>query len=90
MIAGFLRAFEALPLGRFTGHVGARRYIVVKSRQAQGASEKLVAEELGGPDYISFNLYRLASGPRLRPCEMSRDKVMEFVIALRPERVPDQ
>lgn len=45
-----------------------------------------MAEELAGPDYISLNLYKLADGPRLRPCEMSEDKVICFVLAFRPEQ----
>jgi hypothetical protein len=52
---------------------------------AGGSSAKLVAEELGGRDYISLNLYRLRSGARLKPCEMPREKVVDFVTGLRPE-----
>ena len=81
----FLAAFDALPLGTFTGRAEGRRYVVTRSDLAGGASQKLVAEELGGPDYISLNLYRLASGARLKPCEMPEDKVMRFVLALAPE-----
>jgi len=43
-----------------------------------------VAEERGGGDYISLNLYRTASGALLRPCEMPEAKVVAFVLALRP------
>jgi hypothetical protein len=46
---------------------------------------KLVAEELGGSGYISLNWYDLASGPRLKPCEMPAAKVIGFVLALVPE-----
>ncbi|EDZ45821.1 conserved hypothetical protein [Rhodobacterales bacterium Y4I] len=42
-----------------------------------------MARELGGGDYISLNLYRLASGARLKPCEMPADKVIRFVLALK-------
>ena len=80
----FLAAFDALPFGRFTGAAHGRRYVAVKSGFAGGASQKLVAEELGGPDYISLNLYRTASGALLRPCEMPEAKVIAFVLALRP------
>jgi hypothetical protein len=41
-----------------------------------------VAEELGGGDYISLNLYLTARGARLRPCEMPAAKVVDFVLAL--------
>lgn len=62
-----------------------RRYVVTKSCFAQARSWKLVAEELGGPDYISLNLYRTAKGGQLRPCEMPEAKVIRFVLALVPE-----
>ena len=80
----FLAAFDALPFGEFTGTAHGRRYVAVKSGFAGGASQKLLAEELGGPDYISLNLYRTASGALLRPCEMPEAKVIAFVLALRP------
>ena len=76
----FLDAFDALPEGRFTGRANGRRYVVIRS--VDGPVQKLLAEELGGNDYISLNLYRLRSGPRLKPCEMPERKVVDFVTAL--------
>jgi hypothetical protein len=43
-----------------------------------------VAEALDGSDYISLNLYRLKSGPLLKPCEMPDAKVIAFVLDLVP------
>lgn len=41
----------------------------------------LYAEDLAGTDIVSFNLYRLEnSGTALKPCEMSSDKVVAFVL----------
>ena len=74
-----------LPLGTFFGTAHGRRYVVTKSAFACGKSIKLVAEELGGTDYISLNWYHLASGPRLKPCEMPAAKVRDFVYALVPD-----
>ncbi len=79
----FLAAFDALPEGTFTGSAHGRRYVVV--RQVGGAIQKLVAEELGGKDYISLNLYRLHSGAQLKPCEMPTKKVVDFVMDLKVE-----
>lgn len=45
-----------------------------------------MAEELGGTDYISLNLYHLQSGAHLFPYEMSRHKVIAFVLAFRPDQ----
>jgi len=84
-VNAFLAAFDALPLGTFQGRAGGRRYIVTRSDFSSGAAQKLIAEELGGPGYISLNLYRLSSGARLKPCEMPEVKVVDFVRAFRPD-----
>ncbi len=78
----FLEAFNALPLGTFNGVAHGRRYVITRQDFAGGASQKLLAEELGGSDYISLNVYRLASGARLKPCEMPEEKVVRFVLGL--------
>lgn len=79
----FLQAFDALPKGTFYGRAFGNRYRVV--RRVSGARQSMVAEELGGRDFISFNLYRLRSGARVKPCEMPSDKVIGFTLALVPE-----
>lgn len=82
----FLRVFDALPIGGYGGTYQGRRYRVVKSQMAGGRSQKLEAEELGGTDYVSFNLYRLSDGEALlKPCEMSEEKVTDFVLGLDAE-----
>lgn len=73
---------RALPLGTFEGRAHGRRYIVTHSLMAGGKAEKLVAEALDGSDYISLNLYHLAAGDLLKPCEMPEAKVVAFVMAL--------
>lgn len=79
----FLMRFDDLPLGGYGGTYRGRRYRVVKSQMANGRSQKLEAEELGGSDYVSFNLYRLAEGGALlKPCEMPEQKVLDFVLGL--------
>lgn len=44
-----------------------------------GKIHKVFAEELGGRDVISLNLYRTSSGPQLKPCEMPIHKVIAFL-----------
>lgn len=83
-MTAFLEAWDALPRGTFRGRANGRRYVVTRSDFSGGAAQKLIAEELGGPDYISANLYRLATGVRLKPCEMPEDKVTRFVLDLAP------
>ncbi len=86
--ADFLTALDALPDDTVTGQYAGRRYTATKSVFNDGKSLKLVAEELGGRDYISLNLYRLASGARLYPCEMSAEKVTDFVLGFQPSVAP--
>lgn len=82
----FIAAFDALPIGGYGGTYQGKRYRVTKAQMSNGRSQKLEAEELGGNDYISFNLYRLASGEALlKPCEMPAEKVKRFVLGLEPD-----
>ena len=85
MQGAFLLAFDSLPPGTFFGTFAGRRYAVTRQDFANGSSQKLIADELGGRDYISLNLYRLTSGARLRPCEMPEEKVVRFVLGLVPD-----
>tara|TARA_R110000850_G_scaffold16119_4_gene50345 strand:+ start:3758 stop:4108 length:351 start_codon:yes stop_codon:yes gene_type:complete len=78
-------ALLALPLGTFRGQALGKTWLVTRSLFVGGASEKLVAHALDGTDYISMNLYRLASGSRLKPCEMPAARVVRFVLDLVPE-----
>lgn len=81
--ADFIERFDAFPLGGYGATYRGRRYRMVKTQMANGRSQKLEAEELGGTDYISFNLYRLAGGEALlKPCEMPGQKVVEFVLGV--------
>jgi len=76
---------DAIPIGAGTGHYNNRRYLVTRGLFAAGKSQKLVAQELGGPDYISLNFYALKNGPRLYPCEMLAEKVISFLRGYRPD-----
>jgi hypothetical protein len=74
------------PRGWFTATHAGRRYGVTRSVHAAGRSMKLFAEELGGPDRISLNIFAPPSGmPTLKPCEMPLDKVTAFVLEATPE-----
>lgn len=79
----FVSAFDALPEGGYGGTFQGKRYRITKTVMATGRSQKLEAEELGGNDYVSFNLYRLADGAALlKPCEMPEAKVVAFVLGV--------
>lgn len=74
-------AFARIPVGwsarRFDGH----RYGVTRTVSADGRIQKIYAEELGGTDVISANLY---FEDRFRPCEMPAAKVLAFLSGSTP------
>jgi len=83
--AGFLASLAALSDGYVEGLADGRRYGVTVTRSPDGRRQWLYAEELGGENRISFNLYLPGSGPALRPCEMAAEKVISFVASFRPD-----
>lgn len=83
MDSPFRAALDAIPEGSSEGRYAGRRWRVTKSLHAGGRGVKLWAEAVDGSDWISLNHYRLASGDRLRPCEMPEAKVRAFVLGLR-------
>lgn len=60
------------------GYAG-RRYGLSRTDRASGQSVAIYAEELGGTDVVSANVYRPASGDVLRPCEMPAETVLAFL-----------
>ncbi len=81
-----LDALAAIPFGASEGLYAGRRYGITKTSFAEGRSQKLYAQELGGTHFISFNLY-FADSPRalLRPCEMPVRQVVEFLLGVKPQ-----
>lgn len=66
----FLEYYDALPLGPFDAMYKGERYGATRTESPDGKRGWLYAEQLGGADHISLNLYRLDNGARLNPCEM--------------------
>lgn len=56
-----------------------RRYGLSRTDRAGGHSVSVYAEQLGGTDVVSANVYRTADGDVLRPCEMPAAKVLAFL-----------
>lgn len=82
----FLEGVAALPHGYCEGFFNNVRYGVTVKVSPDAKRVWLFGEELGGTDRISFNLYHLRSGDhRLKPCEMSAQKVTEFVQGFTPK-----
>ena len=75
---------ERVPVGWSEVTYAGRRYGLTRSEAAQGRAVTLYAEELGGRDVISANLYLTSSGPQLRACEMPDAKVVAFLTGFEP------
>ena len=56
-----------------------RRYGLSRTSHAAGRALSLRAEELGGPDLVSANVYRTSDGDLLKPCEMPAARVLAFL-----------
>ncbi len=81
----FAAALERLPEGHCTGHYQGRSWRAEKTTFAGGRSVKLYAHDLAGPDFVSLNLFHLAKGDLLKPCEMAEAKVRAFVLGFEVE-----
>ena len=56
-----------------------RRYGLRRTSRAGGRSVSIYAEQLGGSDVVSTNVYRTSGGDLLRPCEMPAATVLAFL-----------
>lgn len=81
--------FATLPIGTSTGTAHGKRYVTTRSLFIAGRATKLVADELGGSDYISMNFYDLTAGPSLFSCEMPAEKVIAFLRSYIPDQAKE-
>jgi hypothetical protein len=73
-----------VPEGWTAVSYAGRRYGLSRTTHTDGRSVSLYAEELGGPDVVSANVFRLTGGAELRPCEMPAAKVLAFLSGWQP------
>ena len=78
---------RALGLSQSTVSIALKGDTRVAKKTRDAIKKK--AEELGGTDYISLNLYRTKAGALLRPCEMPEAKVIAFVRHLVVDAAPN-
>lgn len=57
-----------------------KRYLLRKETLLGGKLLKIYAEELGGNNIVSGNYYPSVKEGLLKPCEMSDEKVIDFVL----------
>ena len=76
----FYSKLLALPNGANDVMYKGKRYLLLKKTLLKGKLLKVYAEELGANDIVSGNYYPTMKGGMLKPCEMSDDKVIDFVL----------
>ena len=76
---------DRVPEGWTAVRYRGRPYGLRRTSRAQGRSVAIYAEELGGADVVSTNVYRTGSGDVLRPCEMPAATVLAFLDGWQPE-----
>jgi hypothetical protein len=81
----FYTRLLALPKGANDLFYKNRRYLLHKETLLEGRLIKIYAEELGGNDIVSGNYYPTIKGGMLRPCEMSDEKVITFILHASPK-----
>ena len=75
----FYKTLQALPDGAYSVFYEQRRYLLNKQTLLNGKLIKIYAKELGGNDIVSGNYYTTIKDGLLKPCEMSEEKVIEFI-----------
>jgi hypothetical protein len=75
---------DQLPDGWSRVTYDGRVYGVTKATAVRGYAISVYAEELGGTDVVSANVYRTAEEDLLKPCEMPVAKVIAFLRGLEP------
>ena len=70
---------ERVPVGWTEVAYAGRTWGLTRSDHAGGGTTTLYAEELGGPDAVSANVWRTRGGDVLRPCEMPAQVVLDFL-----------
>ncbi|MEM1123995.1 MAG: peptide methionine sulfoxide reductase [Bacteroidota bacterium] len=73
---------QKIPLGSTEVYFNGKKYLVTRQDFNNGKSTKVYAEELGGNDFISFNFYVTSKGAQLKPCEMPKEKVLNFLTTI--------
>ncbi|MDD3591572.1 MAG: hypothetical protein PHO65_02935 [Sulfurovum sp.] len=80
----FYTRLLALPNGATDVIYKHKRYLLRKESLLEGKLIKIYAEELGSNDIVSGNYYPTIKGDMLKPCEMSDEKVIEFILYALP------
>jgi hypothetical protein len=75
---------DRVPEGWTLVEYDGRRWGLNRTTRTHGGSVAIYAEQLGGSDVVSANVYRTPTGDLLKPCEMPTDLVLAFLRGWRP------
>ena len=78
-----LKKIRTLPIGYSEVIFEHKKYGVPRTDYNSGNSIKIYAEELGGKDFVSLNYYITSTSENLKPCEMSKEKVIHFIKSIK-------
>ena len=81
----FYKKLLALPNGANNIYYNKKRYLLRKETLLEGKLIKIYAEDLSSQDIVSGNYYPTMKGGMLKPCEMSDEKVIDFVLSAKAE-----
>jgi len=76
----FYTKLLALPIGATHVIYNKHKYLLIKKTLLKGKLLKIYAERLDQIDVVSGNYYPTLKGGMLKPCEMSDEKVIDFVL----------
>ena len=74
-----LHRIKSIPLGYSEVVYRGKKYGVSRSDFNKGKSIKVYAHQLGGSDFVSLNYYITSKKESLKPCEMPKQKVIDFL-----------
>lgn len=75
----FRQKLIKLPLGSFYCIYKNSKYLATKQLYSNNKIIKIYAKELKGNDIVSGNYFLTIKNGLLKPCEMSDEKVLDFV-----------
>ena len=75
----WIEKLRNFPEGASECRYHGKKYLMRKETCLDGQLIKLYAEELGGRDFVSLNCYIVKRKPLLKPCEMPKEKVIDFI-----------
>ena len=79
----FDKKIKELPLGSYFVYYKDKKYLLNKSIYSHNRVIKIFAKCLSNSDIVSANYFLTIKSGLLKPCEMEKAKVIDFIKALK-------